>query len=176
MTVKIRTARTSDLPAIAGIHVSSWRSTYRGIISDAIIDAVTVEKRLSHWQTWSQEPNVILSVAEGDGEIIGFCRLCPARDVDQPPPNFAEVTNLYVSPGATGNGIGGALFTEALEKARGMAYDGLLLWVLEENDGALRFYSSHGLHFDGARHTEPAWLGEGVFEVRYRITFPKSAA
>lgn len=176
MTLNIRTAQTSDLPAIAEIHVASWRSAYRGIISDAVIDAVTVKERLSHWQSWSQEPKVYLSVAELDGEVIGFCRLSPVRDVDDPPPNFAEVTNLYVSPGATGDGIGGALFTDALEQARSLAYEGLLLWVLEQNDGARRFYSSHGLYFDGARHTEPAWLGEGIFEARYRIIFPLAAS
>ncbi len=174
--LKIRAAESSDLLAIAEIHVASWRSAYRGIISDAIIDALTVEGRLSVWKEWSQWPGVHLSVAERAGEVVGFCRLGPAIDIDDPPPNFAEVTHLYVSPGATGGGVGHALFMEALGLARGLAYDGLLVWVLEQNRGARRFYSSHGLRFDGARHTEPAWLGDGVFEVRYSIIFPKVAA
>jgi GNAT superfamily N-acetyltransferase len=81
-----------------------------------------------------------------------------------------------VSPGSTGGGIGHALFTEALERARDLKYDGLLLWVLEQNDRARKFYLAHGLKLDGAHHSEPAWLGEGVFEVRYRISFARGAS
>ena len=177
--LKIRKARNTDLQAIAEIHVVSWQSAYRGMIPDAIIDALTVEGRLAAWKAWSDSsewPNVYLTVAERDGQVIGFCRLGPIIDIGNPPPDFAEVTHLYVAPGQTGRGVGHVLFTDALEQARGLAYDGLLLWVLEQNKMARRFYSSHGLQFDGARHTEPAWLGDGVFEVRYRVVFSKVAA
>jgi ribosomal protein S18 acetylase RimI-like enzyme len=175
--LRIRTAESPDLSYIAAIHVAAWRAAYRGIIPDAVIDALTVKDRLASWKAWSNAsewPSVHLSVAEHDGKIVGFCRLGPAIDRDNPPPNFAEVTHLYVSPGLTGEGIGHALFTEALERSRNEAYDGLLVWVLEENSGARRFYSAHGLSFDGARHTEPDWLGEGIFEVRYRVGFLKA--
>ena len=112
-----------------------------------------------------------LQVAEANGEVVGFCRLGPARDVDAPPPRFAEATHLYVAPAHTSAGIGRALFSAALERARAAGYAGLLLWVLEGNAKARRFYAAHGLRFDGARHTEPDWLGEGVYEARYRMTF-----
>jgi len=169
--MRLRPARADDLPAIAAIHVGSWRTAYRGILSDEVIDAAGVEQRLAIWKVWFLEEDVRLQVAESDGEVVGFCRLGPARDTDDPPPRFAEVTHLYVAPGATRGGIGRVLFADAVRHARAAGHDGLLLWVLEENAPARRFYERHGLAVDGARHDEPGWLGEGVYEVRYRIAF-----
>lgn len=173
--LKLRAAESSDLAAVAAIHVACWRTAYRGIISDPIIDAVTVEARLASWPRWSREPGASLRVAERADAVVGFCRLCPAREIDRPPHGFAEITHLYVSPGAAGSGVGHALFSEALELAQSSAYRGLLLWVLERNERARRFYAAHGLHFDGARHTEPEWLGDGVYEVRYRVVFQETS-
>jgi GNAT superfamily N-acetyltransferase len=164
----IRTAEGTDLRAVAGIHVSCWNVAYRGILPDPVVDSLTVEGSLRRWERWCRGPGVRLRVAERDGTTVGFCRLCPARDIERPPAGFAEVTHLYVSPRVAGSGVGHALFTESLALAHDARYEGLLLWVLERNDVARRFYEAHGMGFDGGRRSEPEWLGEGVFEVRYR--------
>lgn len=169
--LRIREAAAADLPAVAAIHLACWRSAYRGILSDAILDTATLEARLVLWRQWSREPGVRLSLGERNGAVVGFCRHGPARDVDDPPEGFAEVTHLYVAPADMGGGVGRALFRHALEEARRTGHRGLLLWVLEQNAPARRFYAAHGLAPDGARHDEPAWLGEGVYEVRYRVRF-----
>lgn len=166
----LRDAHAADLPAVAALHVACWRAAYRGILSDAILGAASVEQRLRLWRDWCTVPQTRLRVAEREGRLLGFCRLGPARDVDQPPPRFAEVTHLYVAPDAVGGGVGHRLFSEALAWARAESFAGLLLWVLDANERARRFYASHGLHCDGARHDEPDWLGPGVFEVRYRFS------
>lgn len=167
----LRDAHAADLPAVAALHVACWRAAYRGILSDSILDAASVEQRLRLWRDWFAVSRTRVRVAERDGRLVGFCRLGPAQDVDQPPPGFVEVTHLYVAPEAAGGGVGHALFSEALARAQAQGFAGLLLWVLEANDRARRFYASHGLHCDGTRHDDPDWLGPGVFEVRYRVAF-----
>lgn len=174
--MEVRDATESDLPAVAQIHVASWQSAYRGILADAILDAATVEERLRAWRSWARVPGVQLFVAEREDAVAGFCRMGPARAIEGPPARHAEVTHLYVAPEATGSGLGHALFDHALRVARSLGHEGLLLWVLEENAKARRFYASHGLHADGARHDEPDWLGPGVFEVRYRMRFDEEPA
>ena len=37
-SIVIRPAQTADAPGIARVHVEAWRSTYRGIVSDAFLD------------------------------------------------------------------------------------------------------------------------------------------
>ncbi len=166
--MQLRAADEGDAPAIARVHVASWQRAYRGIIDDARLDALRAEDRVPHWREWIQGEGVRVRIAHEKGAVRGSCRLSPARDLAAPPAGFAEVTHLYVSPDETATGLGHALFSDALDFARSRAYRGLLLWVLEANTPARRFYERHGLAADGARLDKPDWLGPGVFEVRYR--------
>ncbi len=50
------------------------------------------------------------------------------------------LNNLFVHPRYQGRGIGGAL----LAQAKAQAPDGLKLWTLEPNKGAIRFYEARG--------------------------------
>jgi GNAT superfamily N-acetyltransferase len=43
--VKVRQARDGDVPSIAEIHVRSWRAAYRGILSDELLDGLSVSER-----------------------------------------------------------------------------------------------------------------------------------
>ena len=167
----LRDAQSDDLEAVAGIHVAGWQSAYRGIIADERLDRLTVEQRLGLWQEWWQGDRVLLRVAVSAGAVVGFLRRSPARDFANAPADAAEISHLYLDPTQVGSGVGAALFEEALASARAEGFSGLVLWVLERNLRARRFYERFGLEPDGARHDEPAWLGEGVFEVRYAIRF-----
>ena len=46
----IRPATVDDAAAVAHVHVSSWRSTYRGLMPDAVLDSLSVERRAEFWR------------------------------------------------------------------------------------------------------------------------------
>ena len=46
----IRPAVIHDARAIAQVHVESWKSTYRGILPEALLDGLSVEKREASWR------------------------------------------------------------------------------------------------------------------------------
>jgi hypothetical protein len=46
----IRPAAMDDARAIAGVRVESWKSTYRGIFPDDLLDGLSVESRESGWR------------------------------------------------------------------------------------------------------------------------------
>ena len=66
--------------------------------------------------------------------------------------------------------MGRTLLNEAVDIARQEKYRGVLLWVLEANDRAMRFYERFGFTLEGARRTDPAFLGNDSAEVRYLLT------
>lgn len=172
---EIRAAAQADAAAIAAIHVRGWKTTYRGILPDALLDALRVEDRLLQWLGSVEGPGVHTLLACRDAEPVGFVRLCPARPIADPPPAYAEITHLYVDPQAHGGGAGRALIGRAMGIARAEGYRGVLLWVLEENHRARAFYESAGLRADGTSRTDPAFLGNDAAEVRYAISFtPRS--
>lgn len=42
----IREARSSDVEQIAEVHVASWRTTYKGIISEQFLRKLSVERKI----------------------------------------------------------------------------------------------------------------------------------
>jgi GNAT superfamily N-acetyltransferase len=137
---------------------------------DSVLEGLSVEGREAMWrQVLSrrshQEERVVL-VIEADGKLAGFCSGGPARGEDLPP-KTAEIYAMYVEPSLIGTGLGRILLGHTEEDLRSRGYDSAVLWVLEGNAGARRFYERAGWHADAATKTEKM-DGSAVTEVRYR--------
>ena len=167
----IRKAKESDLPRIAEIHAEAWHAAYRDIISNEILARVTPQSRLESWSNWFKDGQHELYVSDQNRETVGFACLSDARPIANPPAGYGELTHLYLDPTALSTGLGHELFVFAEECFRSRHYSGMLLWTLEDNANARRFYERHGMHTDGVTQDEPAWLGEGVYEIRYLLPF-----
>lgn len=166
-----RPATKHDLPRIAEIHGLAWREAYSGLISPEVFARMTPELRRSVWEkAFALEGQQIHVLQEGQ-VIVGFVRTCPALDRESPPDGFGELTHLYLHPSRIARGDGHRLFEHAKSVIEEGGHLGMLLWTLEGNRRARRFYESHGMVADGGRSDDPEWLGEGVYEVRYLLPF-----
>lgn len=169
--IRFRDAQPADLAAIARIHSDAWHAAYRDLIAADVLARVTPATRLAAWQQWFSDADHRVIVLVDDNRILGFIRLCPPRLIASPPPNYGELSHLYLDPSVIAKGYGHALFDHAKRTLESCGYAGMLLWTLEGNRPARRFYERHGMHTDGAREDEPDWLGPGVYEVRYILPF-----
>jgi len=165
----VRVARDADAPGIARVHVRSWQRAYRGIVPDALLDALDEERRTSDWRGRLRQQGHDLLVAELGQELVAFCSLIPSRDADGAPAT-GEIMAIYVSPEHSRRGAGRALLEASLAQARGR-YRVLTLWVLTDNARARRFYEACGFVPDGA-HQQVALGGARLDEVRYRRDVP----
>ncbi len=169
--VIIRPATFADAPAIAEVHVRSWQWAYRGQLPDDFLDRMseTLDRRVKAWQEqWTHlPPDHRWWIAEQSGRIVGFAITQPSRDADVPPMT-AEVALIYLLPEAAGKGIGRRLFAHAVEDLRQRGYRQAMLWVLESNVRARRFYEAAGWCPDGAGKVEER-PGVLLREVRYSI-------
>ena len=79
----------------------------------------------------------------GRGErLIGTSSVCASRWPDWP--GYGEVVSLYLLPEYMGRGLGKALLPAAVERLKERGFRDILLWVLEENQRARRFYEKYG--------------------------------
>jgi GNAT superfamily N-acetyltransferase len=101
-----------------------------------------------------------------------MCNTAPAPPTE--PSATGELLAIYLDPGEVGKGIGAALMNQALDDMRARAYRGALLWVLEANVRARRFYEKGGWLADDTVRDEEIW-GTPVREVRYRIALNDTA-
>jgi len=140
---QIRPAQPADAETIARLHAESWRLTYRGILPDAYLNGPVESERLRLWTNRLALPEParpLVRLAHSDSPA-GF--VCVLRDED--PPWGLCLDNLHVLPPFRAQGVGRALFAEAVRWALQTAPSPPLhLWVFEANRQAALFYERLG--------------------------------
>ena len=171
--VRIRPARPDDADDLARVHIEAWRSAYRGLVPDAVLDGFSLEQRAAYWRrtidsTAAPGAERRTWVLEIDGALAGFCSTGPSRDEPgELPEGSGEVYAIYLAPDVIGRGLGRALFAVALDDLVARDQRPIVVWVFEANERARRFYAAAGFEADGAR--QPVRFDEvDVPEVRYR--------
>jgi GNAT superfamily N-acetyltransferase len=158
MAVELRQARRGDELAIADVHIRAWQEAYRGLIPDEYLDALDPHDRAARYTFEAADPDapttlVAVQESEDAGEVIlGFATFSPSRDPDAP--DHGEVVALYVDPDRYEGGVGRMLMAEARRRLWEAGFTEALLWVLDGNDRAARFYEGEGWTADGATRVE----------------------
>ena len=151
--MQVRPATPEDAQAIAQVHVAAWKVGYRGIVPDAVLDALSAEERATRWDGYLTDPGneIRTIVAEDEEGVVGFVSvLGVARDEDVPP-GTAEIPALYVHPARWRRGAGRALMEVAFAALVAAGAHEVSLWVLEDNERGRAFHSVAGFRPDGAR-------------------------
>jgi len=159
VTVAVRDGRPPDAGAVARIHVAAWQHAYRGLVGDAVLDALDVDARTASWSEWiarslrgdgtDGDVRHELLVAERDAEVVGWATFGPARAADRA--GWGELAGLYVDPAVARSGVGRALVSEVERRLAAAGCTHAYLWVLEGNAPAEQAYERYGWTEDGAR-------------------------
>ncbi len=168
--ITIREATIADAEPIARLHVRSWQWAYRGQLPDDYLDRMseTLDRRVEATRArLADKPSEQRWwVAEQAAQMVGFAVTWPSRDADASP-TTGEVGLIYLDQDAAGKGIGRLFFVHAVNDLQQRGYTQAILWVLESNARARRFYEAAGWSPDGASKTEE-WPGLLLREVRYQ--------
>ncbi|MEK3822374.1 GNAT family N-acetyltransferase [Cytobacillus sp. FSL W8-0315] len=139
--MNIRKAVLNDAKGIAKVHVDSWRTTYKNIISDEFLNKLSYQKREELWINNIPKGNVF--VAENDnGEIVGFSSGGIERS-GKYKEYQGELSSIYILKEFQGQGIGKALTNPVIKELEKLGINSMLVFVLEENDSRL-FYETIG--------------------------------
>ncbi|MFC8432963.1 GNAT family N-acetyltransferase [Streptomyces sp. NPDC057253] len=163
----IREMTLADCDRVSEIRIRGWQSAYRGLMPQPFLDALSVtqdaERRRARFRQGGG--SAVDLVAEQDGEILGWACHGPYRDGELRTED-AELYAIYVDAQRFRGGVGHALLRESVRRCTTAGHPRMLLWVLEGNTRARRFYERHGFRADG---TEEPYEVDGVPvpEVRY---------
>ncbi|HWP95320.1 MAG TPA: GNAT family N-acetyltransferase [Syntrophomonadaceae bacterium] len=139
--MNIREADINDAPGIARVVVDTWKSAYRGIISDDYLNNLSYQEREKGWREFPWD-NSFVFVAEDDGKnVIGFVAGGPERESRSE--CQGEVYAIYVYQSHQYQGIGSLLFRALLRKLEQTGIHSLLVWVLTDSPFR-RFYERQG--------------------------------
>lgn len=140
------------------VNVGCWQETYRGLMSDAILDdpdfPAARERFWTAALTDERYSENRVAVAERDGELIGIAMSGPPLDAAAAWARQLYV--LYVYAADHGTGAGRALLEAVVDPGESAA-----LWVADPNPRAQAFYRKHGFVADGT-----VQAADGVREIR----------
>lgn len=145
---------------LARVHAQCWHETYRGMLTDEVLDAVTPESRVAKWRELAVDPEArertrvaLWQGPTGAEQVVGFVTVGPARHDEVPVDH--ELWAVYVVAAHHGTGLGAAMVDATLGDRA--AY----LWVLTANTRAQAFYRKLGFKPDGGEQ-----LYKGTPEIR----------
>ncbi len=160
----IREATLDDARGIALVHTDSWQVSYRGILPASVLDRIDVGQRLASREQILRTRTGLHLVAYDvtHGDIVGFCDAGASRGA---PSYGGEVYAIYFAHHAKRYGLG----TEMFERVRGWlptrGLHSLIVWVLENNPHARRFYEAVGGRVGPTKHSRVG--GFAVVEQAY---------
>lgn len=168
--VIVRAASVDDAEALAAVHVRTWQVAYRGKVPQDYLDRLDPSQRVQGWRQWlqrDQAPAGILLLEHSVDGVVGFINVSPSRDSDTDPESVGEAKSVYLLPEYWGRGAGRMLMEAGLRRLKEAGYEEVVLWVLDSNRRARRFYEAGGWRADGSTKTDES-RGFPLVEVRYR--------
>ncbi len=179
--LSLRRATPADTLAVAEVHVRAWQAAYRDQFDPEWLDTLDPRERAATYDFAATGPAAFETViawrrvgerpSEGgvtSEAVAGFVTFGPSRDADAA--GRGEIVALYVDPDRWRAGAGRLLLVAAKERLRERGFAEAILWVLDGNDSAERFYATDAWSRDGAsRWEQPYGVRSHVFRMRRRL-------
>lgn len=167
-TLTLRSATAADLAPIVSVFLDCWRTSYRGVLPDDTVTAMTSARAASLWSTALADGpagQVIVATTgrHPPNDVIGVGRWQPGHV--GPSSRAGVVRSLYVSPTAQRGGVGSTLLADLECRMRAAGATTAHLWVFVANTRGVDFYRQHGWRPDGVTQTQVEF---GQPEIRLR--------
>lgn len=159
-------ASPQDAPAIARIHVAAWQAAYRGIMAAEHLASLSVPRRQQYWQQAIAAGTPELLVARSGDALAGWIAFGACRDAGATPQD-GEVWAFYVDPAHWSRGVGQALWRQACQRLAARGLRQACLWVLAENQRAIRFYRAAGWTPEPSSARQTTVGGQALQEIRF---------
>ncbi len=145
-SLTIRQARKADAREVAHVHVDTWRTTYRGLMPDSVLEGLSYERSQAKWESFMEQSDRVLLVAgvpyndeteaapyrQSEGRVVGFAAAGPAMGTASSARD-GEVYAIYVLKRYQGQGIGRMLLEAAAGYLYGLGREAMIVRVLSEN-------------------------------------------
>jgi ribosomal protein S18 acetylase RimI-like enzyme len=149
LAINLRRAEPGDAAAIAEVHVTSWRESYKGLVSDAELASLSVERRAAVWRDMLAHPDqhedLSAYVAVDKNErVVGFAACGRQRSEELRTRFPGEFQAIYLLDTVKRGGVGRHLMRTMADDLASRGCAGAALWVLRDNFGARSFYERLG--------------------------------
>lgn len=137
--MEIRYITKDDNPLeISKIYESSWKYTYKNIIPQNYLNSIPT----GQWANSINKIGMNNLVLIEHGSLIGTASFCKSRWEKYS--EYGEIVSIYFLPDYIGKGYGRLLLNKCIKELKQCGFSKVLLWVLEDNHRARKFYEKNG--------------------------------
>jgi len=148
--IDVRPLVVDDLPYVARFHRESWLSVHQEKVPEEKINQLTLDYFFDTWQQVIKDTDRYNLVAVNKAMPVGYISYVRSEKAGR-----WELIGLYISPEMANRGCGTQLFAAMLEHITRQDTQKLVVWVMQDNLTAIRFYEKQGMRPSGkARHTK----------------------
>ena len=154
--VLFRLAGSEDSKKLAEIRCMSWKSAYRGIYPDEMLDHFDFAAHEEKFLKQIRDPQTEVYVIQNAGRKVGYVTLSRRNGYK----DFKVcMDSLYLIPEAQGNGIGRETMKFVRKRCSMMGYSKFYNSCNPHNHHACAFYTAMGGHvgYRDDQNQEPAW-------------------
>ena len=155
-----------QVPIFASLHYQCWMETYPGLIPQAYLDQMSLEKNIARFDALYDLIGAYQYLVYEDEKPVGLFDISPARE--QVEDCLSEVQGLYLSKASHGKGIGRAIITYVQEVLRAREEHAFYLWCLQSNP-TVHFYEHMGGQIVTSREVD--FSGVNLTEVCFVFRF-----
>ena len=152
--MKFQNASLANLDEIAYLFHACWHVSYRDLLSEKVIEAMTLESARELWRPALLDPKdreTVIGYKESD--LVSVFRI----GKDSLNETRGHLFSLYVAPEAAGRGHGRASLKEAIARLVAKNESEVSLWVFDKNSLAKSLYLSAGFIPTGASRVDDRW-------------------
>jgi len=156
MTTRIRSAQSSDLPAILAIYNEAVLNT----TASYDYEPNTLEQRMVWFEDHQRQKLPVVVAVNAAGTVIGWGSLSKFRD--KIGYQYTVEHSVYVAPGQRRQGVGRLIVTTLIEAARDLGKHSIIGGVDAQNEASLRLHEALGFeqvaHFKQVGYKFDRWL------------------
>ncbi len=142
----IREATTADAAGIAHVKVNSWKTTYKGLFPDEVLDNLLIEEETARWarnlDSISKTYTSLALVAETDDkEIVGIA--AGRKNDDRIYHYDCNLSIIYILKEFQRKKLGKRLTEQIVDFFIEKRFKSMIVWILKGNPSCL-FYEKLG--------------------------------
>ena len=139
--MRIVEARSSDANLVGNIHSTAWKETYENIFEREYLEQDTEEKRQQEFIESLEDISIRCFLLYNSTVPIGIMKIRIDKE-------FCEIESLYLLKSGRRKGVGTRAIQFVIKEFSNMK---ILLWTLEINESARKFYDKNGFCDTGER-------------------------
>lgn len=138
-------ACVTDAPELASIHLHTWQTTYRDLLSSRYLEGLKsgVVRRADALATAIASDAFSVWVTEREGQLVGWASFGRSRDADASTAT-GELRAINLLPEFWSQGLGRQLWQRVRQQLLDAGFTEATVWVIQGNQRASGFYEAQG--------------------------------